>query len=1195
MFVIKRDNTKEEVSFDKVLRRLQKLKHEPSILSDNVNVHEVAQKVCSRIHNNVKTHELDEFASQLCSSLILEHPDYGKLASRLVISNHHKQTSPSFSETITMLYDNNDFENNHNPIISKELYEIVMKNKEKLNSYIDYNRDYLIDYFGFKTLERAYLIKKDGKIVERPQHMWMRVSLGIHGDDFKDALETYDYMSQKYFTHASPTLFNSGTPRPQMSSCFLLDVEDSIAGIYENLSDCAHISKYAGGIGLNVHDIRCKNSRIRGTNGSSDGVIPMLRVYNSTARYVNQCFTPDTVIFTKNGSKFIKDITSEDYVITNDNSFQKVNKLFINQVDKDILKIRTQKSFDSVRVSKEHQIYCIKNQKKGLNYKVIKNRLEKNIIKPEYSDASKLTLDDIIGYPIPKFNYENTDNIDYYRMIGIILGDGHITSNKKEIGITLNNITKKNTVKFVEDYLKNNNIHYWSNDNTYDKAVGNSYSIRFTYNNFNLDYHNIYDSKKEKYINSEYLNLNRNNTLYLIKGLLETDGHINKEIYYSSSSLRLIYDLKYLLLKFGIDCSGNIRNDIGKSHIIRRDNGSETKIVTKKLSYTLRIPKNIVFAEIFEDFQCDNYHKSFIYDGIIWSRIKSIETEYYKGNLYDINVSNNHNYTVSNLGLVHNSGKRLGSIAIYMEPWHGDIMEWLDLRKNHGAEEERARDLFYALWIPDLFMERVKENGTWSLMCPDKCKGLTTSYGEDFKRLYLQYEEEGRYIEQIPAQTIWMKILEAQIETGTPYMAYKDAVNTKSNQMNIGTIKSSNLCIEIVEFTSPDEIAVCNLVSICLSMFVEYDEESNTFIYNFDKLRKVSKIVCKNLNKVIDRNYYPVEKARRSNLKHRPIGIGVQGLADTFIKMRMPFDSKEAKLLNKQIFETIYYGALESSNDISSKRKRLYEEMKMLSTTGLSDNWENINYIEKHLNLNEWEHRLNKKFKGAYSTFEGSPASKGILQFDMWNVKPDETLNNNWDELKEKIKDNGLRNSLLLALMPTASTSQIMGNNECFEPLTSNLYKRKTLAGEFILINKYLVEDLIKLNLWTKEIRDKIMISEGSIKDIEEIPEDIRNIYKTVWEIKQKNIIEMAADRGAFIDQTQSMNLFVEEPEPNLLTKMHFYGWKKGLKTGMYYLRTKPKAKTQQFTIDPTKSQSNIKQKSTVTPEEPEDCLSCGA
>ena len=1192
MFVIKRDNTKEEVSFDKILHRLQKLSDGLS-----VNVHEVAQKVCSRIHNNVKTYELDEFASQLCSSLMLEHPDYGKLASRLVISNHHKQTSPSFSETIYTLFNNKDFEKNDNPIVSNKLYNIVMKNKEKLNSYIDYDRDYLIDYFGFKTLERAYLLRKNGKIIERPQHMWMRVSLGIHGEDFKDALETYDYLSKLYFTHASPTLFNSGTPRPQMSSCFLLDVKDSIAGIYENLSDCAHISKYAGGIGLNVHDIRAKSSRIRGTNGSSDGIIPMLRVYNSTARYVNQCFTPDTVIFTKNGSKFIKDITSEDYVITNDNSFQKVNKLFINEVDKDILKIRTQKSFDSVRVSKEHQIYCIKNQKKGLNYEVIKNRLDKNIIKPEYYDASKLTLDDIIGYPIPKFNYENTDNVDYYRMIGIILGDGHITSNKKEIGITLNNITKKNTVKFVEDYLKNNNIHYWSNDNTYNKAVGNSYSIRFTYNNFDLDYDKIYDSEKEKYINSEYLNLNRNNTLYLIKGLLETDGHIDKEIYYSSSSSRLVYDLKYLLLKFGIDCSGNIRNDIDKSHIIRRENGSETKIVTKKLSYTLRIPKNIVFAEIFEDFQCDNYHKSFIYDGIIWSRIKSIETEYYKGNLYDINVSNNHNYTVSNLGIVHNSGKRLGSIAIYLEPWHADIMEWLDLRKNHGAEEERARDLFYALWISDLFMKRVKENGKWSLMCPDKCKGLTTSYGKDFEELYIKYEEEGRYTKQIDAQKIWMKILEAQIETGTPYMLYKDSINEKSNQKNIGTIKSSNLCCEIVEFTSPDEIAVCNLVSICLPMFVEYDEEKTCNVFNFNELHKVSKIVCKNLNKVIDVNYYPVEKARRSNLKHRPIGIGVQGLADTFIKMRFPFDSDEAKLLNKQIFETIYYGALESSNDISLKRKRLFEKINILSTNGINENMEKINEIEKHLNSNEYESNLNKKFRGAYSTFEGSPASKGILQFDMWNVKPDETLNYDWDSLKEKIKKHGIRNSLLLAPMPTASTSQIMGNNECFEAITSNLYKRKTLAGEFILVNKYLVKDLMKLKLWTKDIREKIMISEGSVKDIDKIPDDIKQIYKTVWEIKQKNIIDMAADRGAFIDQTQSMNLFVSDPDPNILTKMHFYGWKKGLKTGMYYLRTKPKAKTQQFTIDPTKSKSNITQRSTVKPidEEPEECLNCGA
>ena len=822
MFVIKRDGSQEEVSFDKILHRIKKVSDELS-----VNVHEITQKVCARIHDNVKTHELDEFASQLCSSLILEHPDYGKLASRLVISNHQKRTSPSFSETISILYDNYNFEGNHNPIISKELYEITMKNKEKLNDYIDYDRDYLIDYFGFKTLERAYLLRKDGKIIERPQHMWMRVALGIHGKDFKDALETYDLLSQKFFTHASPTLFNAGTPRSQMSSCFLLDVEDSIKGIYENIGDCAQISKYAGGIGINVHDIRCKDSVIRGTNGKTDGIIPMLRVYNATARYVNQ------------------------------------------------------------------------------------------------------------------------------------------------------------------------------------------------------------------------------------------------------------------------------------------------------------------------------------------------------------------------------SSKRLGSIAVYIEPWHGDIMDWLDLRKNHGAEEERARDLFYAMWIPDLFMERVKNDEMWSLMCPDICKGLSTSYGEDFKKLYTKYESEGKFIKQVKAQKIWYKILEAQIETGTPYMAFKDAVNLKNNQQNIGTIKSSNLCIEINEFTAPDEIAVCNLASICLPMFVEYENEKP--IYNFEKLHSITKVITKNLNKIIDKNFYPVDKAWRSNMKHRPTGIGVQGLADTFIKMRMAFDSSEAKELNKKIFETIYHGSVECSMELSRKRKRLYEEMTMLSTAGLEDNMEKIKQIEEHLNLNEWERKLSKKFKGAYSSYEGSPVSKGILQFDMWNVKPDSGMYD-WDKLKLNIKENGVRNSLLIALMPTASTSQIMGNNEAFEAITSNLYKRKTLAGEFILINKYLVEDLIKLDLWNTDIREKIMINDGSVQNIEEIPDNIKALYKTVWEIKQKNIIDLSADRAPYICQAQSMNLFVAEPNPNLLTKMHFYTWGKGLKTGMYYLRTRPRASTQQFTIDPRKSKSNLGQNTNIAPStEPEECLNCGA
>jgi len=835
MFVIKRDGSQEEVSFDKILHRIKKV-------SDglNVNVHEITQKVCTRIHDNVKTHELDEFASQLCSSLIIEHPDYGTLASRLVISNHQKRTSPSFSETISILYDNYNFEGQRTPIISKELYEITMKNKEKLNDYIKYDRDYLVDYFGFKTLERAYLLRKNGKLIERPQHMWMRVALGIHGKDFKEALETYDLLSQKFFTHASPTLFNAGTPRSQMSSCFLLDVEDSIKGIYENIGDCAQISKYAGGIGINVHDIRCKDSVIRGTNGKTDGIIPMLRVYNATARYVNQ------------------------------------------------------------------------------------------------------------------------------------------------------------------------------------------------------------------------------------------------------------------------------------------------------------------------------------------------------------------------------SSKRLGSIAVYIEPWHGDIMDWLDLRKNHGAEEERARDLFYAMWIPDLFMERVKNDEMWSLMCPDICKGLSTSYGEEFKHLYTKYEREGKFIKQVKAQQIWFKILEAQIETGTPYMAFKDAVNIKSNQKNIGTIKSSNLCIEINQFTAPDEIAVCNLASICLPMFVEYEDEKP--IYNYEKLHHITKVITKNLNKIIDKNFYPVDKAWRSNMKHRPTGIGVQGLADTFIKMRVAFDSLEAKEINKKIFETIYHGSLECSMEISKKRKRLYDEMMMLSTTGLDDNMEKIKDIDNYLNLNEWEHKLSKKFKGSYSTYEGSPISKGILQFDMWNVKPDSGLFD-WNKLKEDIKENGVRNSLLVALMPTASTSQIMGNNEAFEAITSNLYKRKTLAGEFILVNKHLVYDLIKLDLWNKDIREQIMINDGSVQNIDGIPDDIKALYKTVWEIKQKSIIDLATERAPFVCQTQSMNLFVAEPNPNLLTKMHFYTWSKGLKTGMYYLRTRPRASTQQFTIDPTKSKSNLTQSKSKdgtnetetnntninTMKEPEECENCGA
>ena len=787
MRVTKRDGTRETVSFDKVLRRIQ-------LLSDDLRINgfEIAQKVCNRIYDGVLTSELDELTAYICSSIVADNPDYDKLASRITISNHQKKTSPSFSETIEHLH------KAEVRVINHELYNIVQKHKDKINSYINYQRDYLFDYFGFKTLERAYLLRVNNKIVERPQDMFMRVALGIHGNDIKDALETYDAMSTKMFLHATPTLFNYGTLREQGSSCFLLHMnDDSINGIYESLAECAAISKYAGGIGIHIHNIRGKNSVIRGTNGNSDGIVPMLRVFNSTARYVNQ------------------------------------------------------------------------------------------------------------------------------------------------------------------------------------------------------------------------------------------------------------------------------------------------------------------------------------------------------------------------------SGKRNGSIAVYLEPWHCDIEMFLDMKKNHGNEEDRARDLFYGLWIPDLFMERVKSNGVWSLMCPDKCKYLSDVYGDEFHKLYTGYEEKGMFIKQIKAQDLWIKILESQIETGTPYMLYKDAVNKKSNQSNLGIIKSSNLCTEIVEYTSPDEIAVCNLASLCLPSYIVKG------VFDFELLGRHVKILTKNLNKIIDKNFYPLEKARTSNLKHRPIGIGVQGLSDTYMILKLPYESREASELNKKIFETIYYYAMEMSMEISKKRTEI-----ILETDSSPD------YV---VDLNEFEENMTS-FKGAYSSFDGSPLSNGKFQFDLWGVSPSMY---DWDSLRKMVCKWGVRNSLLAAPMPTASTSQIMGFTESFEIPTSNIYKRKTMAGEFIIINKYLVNDLIEKGLWDNVMKEDILIREGSIQTIDKIPDDLKQLYKTAWEIKQKNYIEQARDRGAFICQSQSMNIFVADPTFNKLNTIHFYTWTCGLKTGMYYLRTKPKANTQQFTIDPNKSKSN-------TSEEP-PCESCSA
>lgn len=916
LFVKKRNGNIVPVSFDKILNRIKKMCIMEYSKQLNINYTTLAMKIIDQLYDSIHTSEIDELTAEQCASMITIHSDYGILASRILISNHHKNTDPDFFNVVEKLYNFKDINDKHYPIVSKELYDVVTKYRREIQSNLNFDRDYSYDYFGFKTLERAYLMKFNGTIVERPQHLLMRVAIGIHKYDIHNVIYSYNLMSKKYFTHATPTLFNAGTPRPQLSSCYLLSMEsDSIDGIYNTLGECASISKWAGGIGLHIHNIRAKGSHIRGTNGTSNGIVPMLRVFNNTARYVDQ-----------------------------------------------------------------------------------------------------------------------------------------------------------------------------------------------------------------------------------------------------------------------------------------------------------------------------------------------------------------------------GGGRRNGSFAMYLEPWHGDIIDFLEMKKNHGDEEIKARDLFYALWIPDLFMKRVKNNEKWTLMCPDSCTGLSDVYGDDFENLYCKYENDNKGLKTIDARDLWLKILDSQIETGTPYLLYKDACNIKSNQKNIGTIKSSNLCCEIVEYSDEKETAVCNLASIGLPSFVnnpdtrnisnvkvygknncmyckistsllknydinyEYisldnDDErkqmynkinsenntninsvpiiyvSNTFIggckelkqmlaptYDFDKLHEVTKHVTENLNKVIDINYYPTVKTRLSNMKHRPIGIGVQGLADVFAIMDFPFDSNEAKELNEQIFETIYHAACEKSYELSFNR---YSEMKRIITND-SDYKNNDNPIDLNNRVpidflldkynpvkEELEMKTQNNSFGSYSSFVGSPASKGILQFDLWGCKPSNRYD--WDTLKNNIKNYGMRNSLLVAPMPTASTSQILGNNECFEPFTSNIYLRRTLAGEFIVINKHLMKDLIDIDMWDTDIKNSIILHKGSIQQLTNLPKYIRDKYKIVWELPMKSLIDMAHTRGKYICQSQSMNLWMENPTYDKITAMHFYAWSKGLKTGLYYLRTKSKAAAQQFTIEPSQinKYKNISSSDIENSNEPDECLMC--
>ena len=1124
MKVQKRNGTFEPISFDKVLGRIRKASK-----SLQVNPDSLSQQVLARIYDGVRTSEIDELTGQLAASLSTTHPDYGTLASRIAISNHQKNTDPSFSNVMLALANQTDPKTGEKvAYVNEEIVGLVELHGKEIDAKIDHDRDYLFDYFGFKTLEKSYLLRDSSRrILERPQHLWMRTSLALWGTDLKRAFETYDFMSQKYFTHATPTLFNAGTQRQQMSSCFLLSMsDDSIAGIYKTLADCAMISKHAGGIGLHLHNVRARGSLIKGTNGTSNGIIPMLRVFNTTARYVDQCFSPDTLIYTKNGIKCIEDVTSTDEVLTSSGEYNAVLKPVRHTYKGKILNIQIKHSISSVKVTPEHPIYALKGQAKGLNYSVIKNRLEKNIVQVDFEDAKDLQLGDFIGFSIPTYEKDvSSMTKDDCRFYGILLGDGCISTNLASIHV--NKDSKINTYLFVIDYLSRRGIRY------YEEERENSIQVRWSpiEANFKFTKSQLYDVNHDKYVEPCMLHLPHEKILKILQGILETDGCVGeKEITLEVTSFNMIESVRYMLLRLGALSSGYDRDRIGNVSTYKN-------ITTKKLSKVLRIPRIREIMELFPNAPQGDCFTFLKHKNMVFSRIDSITEEDYDGILHDFEIDSVHDYTVAHLGLAHNGGgRRNGSFAMYLEPWHADVEDFLRMKQNTGAEEERARDLFYALWIPDLFMKRIEQGGMWSLFCPNEAPGLADVVGDEFEALYTRYESEGRARKQVSAQKLWFEVLDSQIESGTPYLLYKDASNKKSNQQNLGVIKSSNLCTEILEYSNAEETAVCNLASIGLPTFIK--EESTTGadsvttkekVFDFEKLRKVVKIITRNLNRVIDINYYPTVETKTSNMRHRPIGMGVQGLADVFAMLKISWESKEAAELNKKIFEHMYYAGVEASMEIAKK-------------------------------------------DGPYSTFAGSPASKGVLQFDLWNVTPSSELD--WDRLKKQVVKHGLRNSLLIAPMPTASTSQILGFNECFEPFTTNIYTRRTLAGEFVVLNKHLLKELLESGLWSEEMKQKIVAHNGSVQAIDELSDGVKARYKTAWELSQKVLIDMAADRGAYICQSQSLNLFIADPNYAKLTSMHFYTWKKGLKTGCYYLRTKAPVTAQKFTVDPQMMES---------------------
>ena len=1138
MFIIKRDGTKQPVSFDKVLRRIQK-----ASIDLNVNVDVMAQDIISQICDGISSSQLDELAAQLAASLSTLHPDYSTLASRLTIGNHHKNTPLSFAEVVKTLRNQSSLHTG-NPVnyVSEALSQVAEQYSELIEDRINYQRDYDFDYFGFKTLEKSYLLKDTtGKILERPQHMWMRVALGIWTTgpttsqaQLDQAFETYDLMSQKVYTHATPTLFNAGTPRPQLSSCFLLAMkDDSIDGIYETLKDCANISKFAGGIGLHIHNIRASGSIIGGTNGKSNGIVPMLRNFNATARYVDQCFTPDTLVYTLNGPKPIEDIGLTDKVLTSNGNYENVILPVRHEYTGPMLNIQVKNAVYPVRVTPEHQVFALKSQAKGLNFDVIRNRLDKNITKPEFNDAKDLLTGDFLVFPIPQYESDIvTMTEEDCRFYGILLGDGHISSSAS--GVCLNSTSKKDVCDFVIRYLEKRGIH----PNVYEEDTTVRIKWSTASSAFKFTKNQLYDSNHQKKVDTSLLHLPINKVKQIIRGIIETDGCVGtKEIAVELSSYPLIEDLRYMLLRLGALSSGYERDRVGEV-------SPSKDIMTKLPTAVLRVPRIPEIMSMFPNAPKGEFFSYLTHGTNLYSRIETITETEYSGIVHDFEIDGPHDYTVAHLGVAHNGGgKRNGSFAIYLEPWHADVEDFLKLKLNTGETEERARDLFYALWIPDLFMKRVEEDAQWSLFCPNEAPGLADVYGDEFDKLYTRYEKEGRARKSVSAQKLWFKVLDSQMETGTPYLLYKDPANQKSNQKNLGTIKSSNLCTEIIEFTSPEETAVCNLASIALPAFVSADNKS----FDFERLRKVVASMVKALNKVIDINFYPIPEAERSNKRHRPIGLGVQGLADVFARLRMPWESPEALRMNQLIFEHLYFAAVQTSHELAL-------------------------------------------VEGPYESFQGSPASLGQLQPDLWKVTPitesEKTLD--WAMLRSKASL-GIRNSLLVAPMPTASTSQILGYTECFEPITSNIYARRVLAGEYVVVNKYLVKDLMNMGIWSESMKQRIIAQNGSVQGIKEIPDDIQLLYRTSWEIKQRVLIDMAAHRGAFICQSQSLNLSMENPTYAKLTSMHFHAWKQGLKTGCYYLRTKAPVMAQKFTVDPRLLQGTRSESIDLTEENDSD------